>query len=85
MEIVFHKTFKKQYKKLSPKIQSRFSERLELLLADETNPLLHVHKLRGDRIPLISMNVTSDYRALFLKTKNTLTFVEIGTHAELYK
>jgi len=84
MQVVFHKSFKKQYKKLPKKIQSQFGQRLELLLVDETNPLLRVHKLKGARVPLISINVTADYRALFVRKADTITFLEIGSHTELY-
>jgi len=84
MQIVFHKNFKKQYKKLPKKIQARFGERLEIMMADSNNTLLNVHLLQGEDEPLLSMNVTGDYRALFTKEKNKITFHKIGTHSELY-
>lgn len=81
---VFHRNFTRQYKKLPRKIQNRFDDRLSLLLEDMQNPLLGVHMLHGEKKPLLSMNVSGDYRALFLTQGNTVTFYEIGTHSELY-
>ena len=85
MQIVFHRTFKKQYKKVSPKIRANFNERLELLRTDQTNPLLRLHALKGNRKPLLSINISVDYRALFYQDATTFTFMEIGTHSELYR
>lgn len=62
----------------------KFSERLELFLSDNTNPLLNIHPLHGEMVPLISMNITSDYRVLFIQDKKSVTFHYIGTHSELY-
>lgn len=84
MRVSFHKNFKKQYKKLPQKIQVKFSERLALFIEENNNPLLNIHALQGDDVPLISMNVTGDYRALFIQHKALVTFHKIGTHSELY-
>ncbi len=84
MNIVFHRSFEKQLRKLPRKIQNQFVERLELFIKDMRHPLLHVHTLSGTRYPLQSMNVTSDYRALFVIEKERVVFYEIGTHTMLY-
>ena len=84
MQVLFHKSFKKQYKKLPPKVRANFDQRLALLLANPADPLLRLHKLSGNRVPLESFNVTADYRALILRTKSAIVCMEIGTHSELY-
>jgi mRNA-degrading endonuclease YafQ of YafQ-DinJ toxin-antitoxin module len=84
MRVVFRKTFQKQFKKLPKKVRERFGVRLQALLTGETT-LLRIHTLTGDRYPLQSMNVTADYRALFIKDTQTVVFYEIGTHSELYE
>ena len=84
MKIFFSKNFDKQYQKLPNKIQVKFDERLLILLDSEVHPLLKVHELKGAKVPLLSMNVTADYRALFLKEQGYISFQEIGTHSELY-
>lgn len=85
MNIVFHRTFEKQLRKLPRRIQDQFVERLELFIKDARHPLLHVHTLSGAQYPLQSMNVTSDYRALFVTKKERVVFYEIGTHSSLYQ
>lgn len=84
MRIEFHKQFEKQFRKLPSKIRNRFNERLVLYLTDPSHPLLNVHTLTGEMFPLLSMNVTADYRALFIQSKSVITFYEIGTHSQLY-
>ncbi len=84
MELLFHKTFKKQYQKLPKKIQQRFDERLALFMHDATHPLLHLHTLSDAEYPIESINITADYRAVFLRTKKEISFLRIGTHSSLY-
>lgn len=84
MRILLHKNFKKQYKKLPKKIQVKFSERLKIFLDDNNHPLLNTHSLQGEDRPLISINITGNYRALFVIENNTVVFHKIGTHSELY-
>jgi addiction module RelE/StbE family toxin len=85
MEVILRRSFKKQYKKLSPKIQTKFGKRLQLILSEEDKSILRVHTLSGNKYPLQSMNITGNYRALFIMLKNKITFYEIGSHSELYE
>ena len=85
IEIFFNKSFIKQYKKLPQKTQNQFRKRLDLFRVDRRNRLLNLHKVdrRGDMF--VSMNVTGDYRALFLwEGKEKARFYQIGTHSQLY-
>jgi mRNA-degrading endonuclease YafQ of YafQ-DinJ toxin-antitoxin module len=84
MKIEYRKEFIKQYKKLPKKIQIKFSERLHLFITDANHPLLHLHTLTGADYPIETINITGDYRAQFLRTKNVVSFIRIGTHSELY-
>ena len=84
MEIEFRKEFKKQYKKLPQKIQVKFNERLKLYIETPKHPLLRLHRLTGADYPIETINITGDYRAQFLRTKNVISFIKIGTHSELY-
>ena len=77
--------FEKEYKRLPTEIQEKFKERVRLFLSNPQDPLLNIHKLRGGKEHLKSMNVTGDYRALFTQEdKNTVIFSRIGTHSQLY-
>jgi mRNA-degrading endonuclease RelE of RelBE toxin-antitoxin system len=84
MRVRFHKGFRKRYYRLPKKVRDKFDERLRIFIFDRSHPVLHVHPLRGERWPLMSMNVTGDYRALFTLEKDGVTFREIGTCSELY-
>lgn len=85
MSIQYLPTFKKQYKKLPPKVRQQFSERLRLLLTDRTDPRLRVHPLKGNYAGYWSMNISGDFRALFLEQGDeVIIFALIGTHSQLY-
>ena len=77
--------FKKQYKKLPSKFQQQFDERLQLFIADPTNPALRVHPLKGSYSGYWSMNVSGYLRAIYLnKGDELIIFALIGTHSQLY-
>ena len=85
MKILFSKTFTKQYKKLPLKIQKKVREQTNLFRKDPRNPQLNIHKLYGNKKYFVSMNVTGDYRALFVRVnRRTVIFSRIGTHSQLY-
>ena len=85
MQIAKAKKFEKQYKKLTPKIQKQFADRLILFLDDKDHPLLNVHSLKGQYIGLWSFNVSADVRVIFDDSyDDVLILVAIGSHSELY-
>lgn len=84
MIIVFHKDFKKKYRKLPPKIVEKLDDRLRLFRKDEFDPLLNNHALKGKWLGYRSINITGDIRAIFkIDTKSAL-FVAIDNHSNLY-
>ncbi len=85
MEVSFHRHFKKQYKKLPKKVQKQFTDRLAIFLEYPNHPLLHIHTLQGVRYPCLSLNVSADYRAIFIYDNQSVIFLEIGSHSELYE
>ena len=85
MIIRYHPKFKKQYKKLPPKIQTQFDERLKLFKANPADARLKVHPMKGKYAGYWSMNVSGDFRALFYRDGDEIIiFGLIGTHSELY-
>ena len=85
MEIHLHKTFKKQFKKLSPKIKRNYFERVELFLKDSSHELLCNHSVGYIYPNWRSINITGNYRVLFEpQDDNVVMFMKIGTHSELY-
>jgi len=81
----FHTDFKKQLKKLPPKIVDRFFERLNILLTDPAHPLLNNHDVSKAFPGRRSINVTGDYRAHFKEIDGCYVFVDIGKHVGLYR
>jgi addiction module RelE/StbE family toxin len=85
MTFQYSPKFKRQYKKLPPKLQKQFDERLQLFVKDPTNPKLRVHPLKGSYKGYWSMNISGDLRALYLKKGDELIiFALIGTHSQLF-
>ena len=86
MEVGYHHKFRKALRKLPPKIQDKFFERLEVFLIDPYHPQLNNHPV-GSAYPYWrSINITGDYRALYEITgSETVMFMKIGTHSQLYR
>lgn len=85
MNVLFHKNFKKQYKKLRFNEQGHCDERIALFVRDPYHPVLNNHSLGGEYKNFKSINITGDLRALFeLADKDTVLFITIDTHSNLY-
>ena len=80
-----HKNFKKGYKKLSQSQKNKFKERRNLFLQDEFNPILNNHALTGEYKGYRSINVTGDIRVVFKREDDSVTFIKIDSHSNLYK
>lgn len=85
IDVEFTRKFAKQFRKLPPKSQQQFDQRLELFLADQNHALLRRHALKGKHAGYYSIDVSGDLRAIFrYQTKDSVVFSLIGTHAHLY-
>ncbi|PIR05187.1 MAG: hypothetical protein COV57_00390 [Candidatus Liptonbacteria bacterium CG11_big_fil_rev_8_21_14_0_20_35_14] len=85
MKVYFHRNFNKSYKKCSVKIKDQFKKRLKIFLADPNNVILENHPLRGKWQKFRSINITGDYRAIYIYlSEQEVEFFTIGTHSYLY-
>ena len=87
MRIVFHRDFKKSFKKRilgSKKLEIKFKQRLKLYLKDPQSPLLRVHQLRGVKKEYWSFSVIGDIRVIFKADGQTLKLYDIGSHNQVY-
>jgi mRNA interferase YafQ len=87
MHLVFHRRFKKQYKKLRRAEQARCDERLLLFAENPHNPMLEDHALSGELSGFRSINIGGDLRAQYEfidKERTRVHFIRLGTHSELY-
>jgi addiction module RelE/StbE family toxin len=85
MKIIFHRAFKKRYKRIPLKIRLQFDKRPLLFEKDSFHPLLKNHILVGNRKEERSISITGNWRAIYiLKNKDTVIFIDIDTHSNLY-
>lgn len=85
MKIDFHKNFKKKYRKLKFSEQRKFDERLLLFEKEPFNHILNNHFLSGEYLGYRSINITGDIRAHYEEVGlDSVLFINIGTHSELY-
>lgn len=87
MQVRFSHKFKKDYQKADNKIKSSFENRLKLFLHNPFNSQLNNHALTGKLKDYKSINITGDWRAIYLidKENKEIIFEAIGTHSQLYK
>lgn len=85
MNVRFHKNFVKSYKKRSPKIQQATDKKLRLFAENPFSSMLENHPLIGKFTGYRSINITGDFRAIYKEImRDTVIFVLLGTHSELY-
>lgn len=84
MEFDYKKRFGKSFKNLSPKVKEKFSERLDIFTKNKYDSILDNHPVDRVYPGCRSIDITGDYRAIFFDDGVVVTFVAIGTHAQLY-
>jgi len=84
MKAGYSKQFLRQYIKLSPAVRQRVDERIKLWQTDPLNSQLRNHQLKGSYKDYRSIDITGDYRALYLSQPGIAIFDKLGTHSQLY-
>ena len=84
MTISYSKNFIKQSKKLDKFIRQQLLERIELFSNNALDSRLNNHPLKGKYKKYRSINVTGDFRALYLTQGDLVIFDIVGTHSQLY-
>jgi addiction module RelE/StbE family toxin len=86
MQLEYAERFIKKLRKSPKQIQKSVRIRLELFTADRFHPLLNDHALAGKLRGYRSINITGDWRALYIEVKVGVAYFEdLGTHSQLYK
>ena len=80
----YSKNFIKQSKKLRPSTRAKLLIRIKLFANNPLDPELRDHALKGKYKIYRSIDVTGDYRALYLLRGDEVIFDIVGTHAQLY-
>lgn len=82
--IDFTPWFNKQREAAQLEIKQAFRDVLDLFSENPTHEALRSHPLSGKYAGFISIDVTDDWRALYRKERESIIFVDLGTHDELY-
>ncbi len=86
MKIDFHKSFHKQASTLKPAQKKRLKQTLLLFSNDPYHKTLYNHPLSGEWKGFRSVSLGGDWRALYtVIDDNTVLFVAVGSHSQLYK
>ncbi len=77
--------FQKEYRKLTKKLKERLAERLEIFVVNEFDPILNNHALKHAYDGHRSINLTGDWRVLYIKINDTTCeLYAVGTHHQLF-
>jgi mRNA-degrading endonuclease YafQ of YafQ-DinJ toxin-antitoxin module len=72
-------------KKQDAYVQESFFETCYVFTKDQFDSRLNNHKLQGKKKGTRSINITGDVRVHYQEIDGGFLFLNIGTHAELYK
>lgn len=89
MNVKYSRHFQKQYKKAPGKIRKAVKVRIKLFLRNPIDSILNNHSLVGNLKGYKSINITGDWRAVYLvrtdENGNQVAYFEaLGTHSQLY-
>ena len=89
MKVRYSPDFYRKYKKADVRIQNRVDEKIEVFLKDPYDLQLDNHTLKRQWGGYRSVDITSDWRAIYKETQigdeSVAYFVALGTHDELYR
>lgn len=85
MEVIYHSKFLKLYSRMPVKVQRKFESSIVVFQANPFDERLRNHPLHGKWQGFRSIDITGDYRAVYLsRTSYIAEFFAIGRHSQLY-
>jgi addiction module RelE/StbE family toxin len=85
MTIRYSKKFRKQYQKLTPKLQQKTTDAIKLWSQKPNDKSLRLHKLSGKMSRFHIIDVTGDLRVLYeIVNDEVYLYQMISTHSQLY-
>ncbi len=89
MKLVYDPLFVKQVKKVNVRVRRSTKHKLLIFAQDPDSPELNNHSLSREWEGHRSIDITSDYRAIFeeveIDGETVAYFVALGSHKVLYK
>lgn len=89
MIIKFTDHFRRQYKKTDVRIQKQLKQCLGIFAKNPNDPQLKNHPLKREYEGQRSIDITSDWRAIYreagkVEDEEVIYFTSLGTHDQLY-
>lgn len=88
MKINLSDKFRKYYQKRIPQdssLENKYKERVQIFLRDQRNPVIKDHALTGKLASFRAFWITGDVRVVyFVESKDFVTFINIGSHNQVY-
>ena len=88
MKVVYDSDFMAELKKVDVRIRKSLKQRIDIFSQDPYNPQLNNHSLRDGYQGYRSIDITSDWRAIYheviIGEETVAYFVTLGTHGKLY-
>ena len=89
MKIIYDPAFLEKLKKADVRIRKSLKEKILLFSQNPNSPELNNHPLKREYEGHSSIDITTDWRALYKKRtegdEKIAYFVFLGTHAQLYR
>ena len=88
MNIAYSEEFLRSLKKLSKKdknLRQHIVDKINLFISNRNHPSLRLHKLQGSLKGAWSISVNKSIRILLYQDEDDVTFVDIGTHDDVYR
>lgn len=88
MNIGYTGEFIRNLRKLSlrnKKLREIVVEKINLFVVNRTHPSLRLHKLRGQLKDAWSISINKSVRIIIHISNDEISFVDIGSHDEVYK
>lgn len=82
-----HRNFEKNFRKrITPdsKLLAQYEQRFALWLGGVRKAPLFDHPLTGKLAGKRAFSVTGDIRVIYYETDETIVFIDIGSHAQIY-
>lgn len=83
-----HREFEKHFlKRITPheKLVTQFEEHLKLFVSGRVNNPLNDHPLKGKFAGKRAFSVTGDIRVVYEEISDSIIFLDIGTHNQVYR
>lgn len=89
MRVHYSPEFIKKLKKTNVRVRKSFKERIRAFSKNPNDPILNNHVLEREWEGHRSIDITSDWRAIYeeviVKDEVVADFIALGTHDQLYK